>query len=109
MREIKFRTWDKKRNMMSDGLNMPRMFMEEGGISGYLNEEEMPVMQYTGYKDKNGKEVYESDLFTIYGKDWEIYWEDELAGWYRRNNEGSMHAFYKNHANEGEIIGNIYE
>jgi len=59
MREIKFRTWDNKQ--------MFRDPSECCGISGKINDEFSEIggrifMQYTGLKDKNGKEIYEGDV-----------------------------------------------
>ena len=51
MREIKFRVFDKKYHKMYYG----------GDIKTALAfpQEDCEIMQYTGLKDKNGKEVFE--------------------------------------------------
>lgn len=49
MREIKFRVWDVTDERMYYGVT------NIGDINGYK-------MQYTGLKDKNGKEIYEGDV-----------------------------------------------
>ena len=62
-RDIKFRAWDKeKRNMfniarldIADGTCYDHLFSRN--IYDYWNE--CILMQYTGLKDKNGKEIYE--------------------------------------------------
>ena len=65
-REIKFRSWDKVLKKMW----WPRDFVQgEMGIfecDVTIVGDECELMQYTGLKDKNGKEIYEGDIVKIY-------------------------------------------
>lgn len=58
MREIKFRAWDKEGREFID--------LWTGNCNETLNEifdmPEYDFQQYTGLKDKNGKEIYEGDI-----------------------------------------------
>lgn len=54
MREIKFRAWDGKEMIES----FDRTYDWE-------NRENFTLMQFTGLKDKNGKEIYEGDIVQI--------------------------------------------
>ncbi len=57
MREIKFRAWNKEeKKMVTHGLiSMEGRYSGEGVRKAIL-------MQFTGIKDKNGKEIYEGDI-----------------------------------------------
>ena len=107
MRDIKFRAWDGI-NMLDSG-NISEHYI--GDLNGYFTD----VMQYTGLKDRKGKEIYEYDILqgTEAIPTYMVYWDEcrfLLKNKYGR--WGNLSDFPKavNEFNVPfEVIGNIYE
>lgn len=139
-REIKFRAWDEdwKKMVYPIGIDWQGQHSKDGIAVYYwvLNEDGskrgipghktlIHLMQFTGLKDNNGKEIYEGDIMTFnkgycddswtdqeQGMPYTIYWKDDEARFvaFRGLNiltpgSGQLGTFKWT----WEVIGNIHE
>ena len=105
-REIKFRVWNKNRNMfIIDGMT-PKEIQDDATQSAELpmmTSEDCVWQQYTGLKDKNVVEIYEGDIVEIYNDEYLVHWNEIKAKW----ELGDRWAFIPNKI--CEVVGNIFE
>jgi uncharacterized phage protein (TIGR01671 family) len=127
MREIKFRAWFPKRKEMiepdfitSNGIAVQSdpgegMSTYDGERWGSVESTTLILMQYTGLKDKNGREIFEGDIVRKFNDDLkEVCFFDDLG---YDQSLGKASGFYVDHELEyydggpstWEVIGNIYE
>ena len=118
MRELKFRVWDKlgeRFTTCDEGYQGHYVLSLKGefhNLQDGSGGKEYIVQQYTGMKDRNGKEIYEGDIFKGGDYKWDaVEFED---GQFEVNLIGarvfSLQELCCDYDSERpEVIGNIFE
>lgn len=127
-REIKFRAWDKKEKRMwwnvqnaydtlgwhhtpnpEDRRSMEGEALYQTSFEEVLEDPDLIVMEFTGLRDKNKKEIYEGDIVDSYycGKT-AIVWS--CGAWMLEVQKDQLvHGNLFVNCDTLKIIGNIYE
>lgn len=110
-REIKFRVWDDNLKVLytpemdQEIKNLWRIPNTQGGIIDYPNG---TLMQYTGLKDKCGKEIYEGDICKNPDGIVSVVFE-EGCFFVVGDNDCPLFVYSSDREILIEIIGNIYK
>lgn len=116
----KYRAWDKETKTMID---VSLIDFKKGvlvgehwkfGETNFMSFDEIVIMQSTGLKDKNGKEIFEGDIVDYKGRKAVVKWHGSYASFiYRFVDELKERksewkplylAYYK-----FEVVGNVHE
>jgi uncharacterized phage protein (TIGR01671 family) len=120
MRDIKFRAWSDSQKIMFPGIDIETLhFLDvEGGlgIAGLalnFDFKNLQWDQFTGLKDKIGKDIYEGDIIAINDPacDGVVFVAFEGGGFVlRQEDERSwLNNYPITNKNNIEVIGNIHE
>lgn len=105
MREIKFRAWVNDSYMAIQGT--PDLETFQSFMFHYCDQKNL--MQFTGLKDKTGKEIYEGDILSTPNKGKGIVQWLECGFILKLQNETVWQNLLWNVIGHYEVVGNIYE
>ena len=109
-REIKFRVWKTETKEWVTLFNRHVGDKQPIVSEVYTSCDYFILQQYTGLKDKYGKEIYEGDILRSHeGVIREVIWYIPDSAWRLKEKNGNVTMSFKGWVFDTTIIGNIYE
>lgn len=115
----KFRAWLKKEKCFADYIESVRYYINEidlcwGGIceSDCFDLDDVIIMQSTGLRDKNGKEVFEGDIVQFFDSLYTVFYDIKEGSYRLKPHDDRWVVDYMcNFSSEEsfEVVSNIYE
>ena len=108
MREIKFRAWSKRHQKMTQAMVLKLSLygqLYEGDPEFNVTDDYI-LMQFTGLKDIEGKEIYEGDILARKNKECDVVVWDKGAFCVRHKNKSMDFIASPNYFS---IVGNVHE
>lgn len=119
----KFRAWDRTKNEMNyrvmvgncdtddENWTCPIIWDEEREKWVHFDDYEC-IMQSTGFKDKNGKEIFEGDIVLVLDSPYTVFYDNEKGSYRLKPHDDRWNVDYMSNFSHGgnfEVVGNIYE
>ena len=111
MRSLKFRVWSEEDREYRTDCKLRYLFTSPTGLPSTVYNDEgdrFDIEQYTGLKDKNGKEIYEGDIVEIFGDIARVSWLNDGCCFHADNDAGYIATIYSV-SKHGVVVGNIHK
>ena len=117
----KFRGWHNELGRM---MSIKNMWFQDGSVEelelndAVMNDyitaypDEIELMQSTGLKDKNGKEIFEGDIVLVLDSPYTVFYDTEKGSYRLKPHDDRWNVDYMSNFSHGgnfEVVGNIYE
>ena len=85
---------------------------EDSCDNEWIVNNDLHLMQSTGLRDKNGKEIFEGDVVLVFDSPYTVFYDNERGSYRLKPHDDRWNVDYMSnfpHGGNFEVVGNIYE